>query len=55
MTHVTFKNLTARQRKAYILRVREVWRLRRMAVELGIAVRVGSHRARGGCAIGPAN
>jgi hypothetical protein len=38
MTQVPFKNLTPRQRRAYILRFRRGWRLRRIAAELGIAV-----------------
>jgi hypothetical protein len=38
MTHIPLKNLTARQRQAYILRFRRGWRLRRIAVELGITV-----------------
>ena len=38
MTHVTLKNLPARQRQAYILRFLKRWRLRRIAAELGITV-----------------
>jgi hypothetical protein len=37
MTHVMLKNLTARQRQAYILRFGKRWRLRRIAVELGMS------------------
>ena len=32
------KNLTPRQRQAYVLRFRRGWRLRRIAGELGISV-----------------
>ena len=32
------KNLTPRQRQAYVLRFRHGWRLRRIAAELGITV-----------------
>jgi hypothetical protein len=38
MKQMQLNNLTARQRQAYILRFRRGWRLRRIAVELGITV-----------------
>jgi hypothetical protein len=36
MTQVPLENLTPRQRQAYILRFGRGWRLRRIAVELGM-------------------
>jgi len=38
MTHLTLNNLTARQRQAFILRFRRGWKLRRIAMKLGISV-----------------
>jgi hypothetical protein len=38
MKHIPLKNLTARQRQAYILPFRRGWRLRRIAVQLAITV-----------------
>jgi len=38
MRCVPLKNLTARQREAYVLRFHRGWRLRRIAGELGITV-----------------
>ena len=38
MKRVALKNLTSRQRQAYILRFQRGWRLRRIAEEMGITV-----------------
>ena len=36
MTHILFKNLTPRQRQAWVMRFRYGWRMRRIALKLGI-------------------
>ena len=46
MTQLPLENLTPRQRQAYILRFRKRWRLRRIAVELGITVSSAGERVK---------